>query len=342
MARGSIAGMQEYSHADPSSIEVVQRLRQEGMDEELERFKRMDLRSFAAAAGFAIDHSASTRRETVMRRGDEKISVTRAADGHYIFSDLKDSMKGGSIIDFALREDRTSLSAARSRLRDWFGSASGAVVFPPLEPVDRQFDRASVQSAWHGMRTVYRNRYLERERRIPWTIHQSGRFLLRTDQRGNVAFPHFDEEGLCGFEKKNRGYTGFSEKGRKGLGLSVSFPEDRGIVFVESGVEALSHATLFPNPLARYASLAGQISAFQKECISSLLLSLRQEFEIVAATNNDQAGRSYAAFIGEAVRESGRRDLRFFDHVPRFKDWNDYLRCCFRGSGALQPEIETA
>jgi hypothetical protein len=38
------------------------------------------------------------------------------------------------------------------------------------------------------------------------------------EARGEApAFPHFDQLGLCGYELKNRNFTGFAPGGEKGL-----------------------------------------------------------------------------------------------------------------------------
>ena len=70
----------------------------------------------------------------------------------------------------------------------------------------------------------------------------------------NAIFPHEDEHGLCGFEKRNRNFKGFADLGEKGLWTSNVFPEDRRLVIGESAIDCISHAALFPCAHARYAS----------------------------------------------------------------------------------------
>ena len=88
---------------------------------------------------------------------------------------------------------------------------------------------------------------------------------IRIDARGNAVFPHFDAEGLCGYEIKNRGFTGFASGGSKGLWLSHELPSDNRLVFCESSIDALSHAVLFPDKHARYASIGGKLNPTQPE-----------------------------------------------------------------------------
>ena len=55
------------------------------MDEELERFKRLKLHEYAASLGYELDARETSRRETIMRKDGDKISIRMDADGHYVF-----------------------------------------------------------------------------------------------------------------------------------------------------------------------------------------------------------------------------------------------------------------
>ena len=41
------------------------------------------------------------------------------------------------------------------------------------------------------------------------------------DARSNAIFPHADKDGPCGYEIKNRGFTGFAPGGERGCGSRV-------------------------------------------------------------------------------------------------------------------------
>ena len=73
------------------------------------------------------------------------------------------------------------------------------------------------------MRECRRDPYLENERALPVALLDRERFAggVRMDEHGNTVFPHFDQEGLCGYEIKNSGFTGFATGG---IGLRVSKP----------------------------------------------------------------------------------------------------------------------
>ncbi len=94
------------------------------------------------------------------------------------------------------------------------------------------------------------------------------------DARGNAVFPHFDAEGLCGYEITNKGFTGFAAGASKGLWFSQAKPEDNRLVFCESAIDALSHAALYPAQDTRYASIGDQVNPQQPELIRAAVAVL--------------------------------------------------------------------
>jgi hypothetical protein len=134
---------------------------------------------------------------------------------------------------------------------------------------------------------------------------------------------------LCGFEKKNRGFTGFAAGGEKGLGVSNDVAADKRIVFAESFIDALSYACLFPCAYTRYRSFGGGLSPRQPELIRAHIAALPAGAEVIAATDADAAGESFAAVIG-GLSEG----YRFRAHRPGAGDWNDVLRKNSRTEGS--------
>jgi hypothetical protein len=150
---------------------------------------------------------------------------------------------------------------------------------------------------------------------------------VRIDARGNAVFPHVDADGICGYELKNHGFTGFASGGSKGLWMSDTKDDDTRIVFCESSIDALSYAVLFPDEHARYASIGGKPNPLQSELIRAAATRMAGGSEIVAAMDADKAGRELAEVVRKAVGLSGRVDLRFrIDEPEGVKDWNDLLR----------------
>src|SRR5262249_8588183 len=152
---------------------------------------------------------------------------------------------------------------------------------------------------------VPRYPYLEQDRRVPAGVLLSPRFVgrIRMDSRGNTVFPHFDAAWLCGYEIKNRGFTGFAAGGQKGLWVSHTRSDDRRLILTESAIDALSHAALFPDAedQTRYASLGGKPSRRQMGLLQATIAKLPEEAEIVAAFDADPGGRRLADEIRQVV-----------------------------------------
>ena len=173
---------------------------------------------------------------------------------------------------------------------------------------------------------VSEHRYLEHERALPAELLRQNRFAgrIRTDAHRNAIFPHFDAEGLCGYEIKNTGgFTGFSAGGTKGLWFSRTQADDRRLVFCESAIDTLSYAALFQDARTRYASIGGKPNPIQPE----LIMRMAPGSEIISAMDADPDGAKLAGVVKEAFEQSGRDDLKFLLQEPfGAKDWNDQLR----------------
>lgn len=171
--------------------------------------------------------------------------------------------------------------------------------------------------------------YLERERALPGALLALDRFAgrIRIDARGNAVFPHFDHDGLSGYELKNTDFTGFASGGTKALWSSNETPDDNKIVFCESAIDALSHAVLFPDNHARYASIGGKTNPQQPDLIRATIARMPVSSEIVSAMDADLAGRELTEIVRRAVELSGRLDLKFTVQEPvGYKDWNEQLQ----------------
>ena len=301
-------------------------------DPELESFKHIDLRSYAASQGYQLDRKESWRGSAVMRdpKGDKIIIRRDATSGHYVYFSVRDDRDNGTIIDFVQYRQNLSLGAVRMELRPWIGVPPVAIPsFAPL--VKTAKDRRAIEIEYALMDDARHHPYLENERALPASLLQSERFAgrIKIDRRGNAVFPHEDKDGLCGYEIKNAGFTGFATGGEKGLWRSNDFPADRCLMFGESGIEALSYALLFPEPEdgSRFRSISGKPNPIQPELVLEAIVAMPPGSLVIAGMNADEDGRKLAAVVRQAFEFSGRPDLRFYDHEPvGFKDWNDQLR----------------
>lgn len=303
-------------------------------DSELDIFKReIDLRQFAVSLGYELDRRESWRGSTVLRSGGDKIVVKRNGNGHYVFFPVRDDRDHGTVIDFLQRREDLSLGAVRQILRPWVGRPAIPLQFPKLEPTSP--DRMRVESEYRRMVNGLRHPYLEHERCLPASLLSSPRFAgrVRTDRRGNAVFPHFDVAGLCGYEIKNQGFTGFASEAKRACGSRISEPSDKRLVLAESAIDALSYAVLFPDAedRTRYASLGGKPNAKQPGLVQSTIAQLPEGAEIVAAFDADEAGRLLVNMVRiavEGVASKIGRNLIFQVHLPtdEGEDWNQVVQ----------------
>lgn len=302
------------------------------VDSELQSFKtNIDLRVYAAGQGYQLDAKASWRGTAVMRHplSNDKVVIKRSLDGHYVYFSVRDDRDNGSIIDFVQFRQGLSIGAVRKELRPWIGQPPSSVpVFAPLHKTER--DRMKVEAAYARMKdAVSGHPYLERERALPASLLALDRFAgrVRIDDKGNAVFPHFDSQGLSGYELKNVGFTGFAPGGNKALWLSHSLLDDIRLVITESAIDGLSHAVLFPDNHARYASIGGKPNPQQTELIRMAAAAMATGSEIISAMDNDADGGKLAEVVRKAVALTGRLDLKFTVQEPfGVKDWNDQLR----------------
>ena len=169
-------------------------------------------------------------------------------------------------------------------------------LFQHLEEAPRG-NRDAVAAEYKAMKELRWHEYLEQERKLPRSVLLSARFRgrIRVDARANAIFPHEDEGGLCGFEKRNRNFKGFGDLGEKGLWMSNAFPEDRCLVIGESAIDCISYEVLFPG--GRYASIAGGLNPKQPDLILQACKAMAAGSEVVSVTHGDAEGERYAEVI---------------------------------------------
>ena len=319
-------------------------------NDELEAFKQLNLTQVAAAYGYAVVGRIDPARAssvTMQHDGGDKIVVARSrADGHWIYFSVRDLADSGSVIDFLQRRGVGSLGEVRKTLRPWLGGGGELVrrITPSsyvadLQPIER--DVASVRARFEAMDPLLASGhpYLCRDRHLAADLLNAPRFAgrIRSDDRGNAVFPHYNRQGLCGFEMKNRGFTGFAKGGGKGLWASHIAEDDRRLVIAESAIDALSYATLHPAADARFVSLAGQISPEQVELVAAAAAKLPGG-EVILAFDNDEGGTSLESTLREALSDTGR-EVQLHQPAAAGEDWNDVLRARGSAKPALSPGI---
>ncbi len=299
--------------------------------DELEEMKRSDLCQYAASRGFVWDRRQSSRSSVVLRHPNgDKLIVARSRSGLYMYFNAKGNDRG-TIIDFVQTRDRVSLGEVRKHLRPWL---TGQVSPPPINstlPFDLQpseHDAAQVLARWIQAKPIGQTHpYLEAERRIPRATlkHPIFEDRIRIDVRGNTLFPHYSQAGLCGFEIKNSGWTGFSPGGIKGLACSRPRADDHTMVVCETAIDMLSYAALKGIDDKRFFSTAGQVSPMQIECLRAAIQKMPAGCTTVLAFDNDDGGHKLAQQIREAITSPGMPLVEDFPPTTG-ADWNDVLR----------------
>lgn len=304
--------------------------------DELDRFKRdVPLTAVAASLGYARDAKASSRASEVMRRDDgEKIVVTRnALSGHWVYFNPLDEHDSGCVVDFLQWRQGSNLGQVRVELRKWLGTqrpaAEPATYRADVQPVT--VDRAALLARWAAAEPLERvDPYLTTTRGIPAALCGSDRFTGRIYSRrpGEVWFPHWNRDGLCGWEIKAQGMTRMPPGSTKGLWGSRSLDDDRRLCVAETALDALSHAAVRPNEATRYVSLAGSMNKQQPGLLASAMNKLPAGGQVVLIFDADDGGDRLAEKVTAIFEELDRDDLTLGQDRPPTpgRDWNDELR----------------
>jgi len=335
--------------------------------DELEDFKTsVNLSQYAAAQGYSLDRKSSSRNSAVMvDTAGDKIIIAKGHDRHWVYFSVHQAADpGGSIIDFVQHRgggsSMCSLGNVRQELRPWLKHASPSSFptahslskhtppllsenLPPqdsyaqdLQPLAR--DLLQVRARIEDSRVIDgHHRYLCDQRMIPPALLGYKRFLgrVRCDEHGNVIFPHWNEDGISGYEVKNAGFTGFAPGGIKGLWGSRKFETDRVLAIAETAIDALSYAALHGHEQTRFVSTAGQMNPAQPELLRRAMEGMPDGSEIIAGVDHDKAGKQMADAIKAVYDDLGRAELVFRVHMPSDagSDWNDALRASVGSSG---------
>jgi hypothetical protein len=308
--------------------------------DELKEFKqRINLTEYAAAYGYQLDRKASSRNSAVMKHaGGDKLIVAKAEDGNWIYFSVHDSADNGSIIDFEQRRQGGTLGDVRKSLRNWMSGSlpphisrpSPELFVPRLDPVRKSI--LAVRVCYEAMSPIDgRHDYLEHERKIPVNILTDPLFAdrIRVDQHGNAIFPHFNQrDGLCGYEVKNRDFTGFASGGVKGLWFSQAISLSRRLIIAETAIDALSYAALKDQPGSRYVSTGGELNPDQPVLLEAAMKKLPNGSRIILAVDQDAGGDKIGARIEAILGMVNRPDLvlNYDRPITANSDWNDVLR----------------
>lgn len=302
--------------------------------DELERFKTdINFVEYASSQGYQVIKKESSKASTVMADGQgDKIVVATAEDGHGIYFSVRNETENGSIIDFLQKRQGLNLGQVRRELRSW---CPGCSSYRPTPEASRQpkperssRDRAQVLACWTSMEKppADGHPYLLRKRKLTAKTLADPRFasMVRIDARGNAVFPHFNNDGLVGYELKNTEFTGFSKNGQKAIWHSTNLASAPRLVIVESAIDAMSHSQLHCDQDSAYLSTGGSVSEYQRALVAVILRAAADRgAEIVVATDRDDAGGKLADEL-LALAPSWAKVRR--EEPRNGKDWNDQVQ----------------
>ena len=310
-----------------------------GRQDELEDFKSgINLSEFAASRGYWLDRKATSRNSAVMRHENgDKIIIARGSDQHWTYFSINDNTDNGTVIDFLQNRGGGNLGEVRKTLRDWtpgsgLGGADDQIDQLPafvleLEPISKDLTR--VRANFHRCEISLTHPYLEGIRKIPNEVLIAPRFsgrILR-DERNNTVFPHWNRDGICGFELKNENFTGFSPGGEKGLWCSRALEGDTTLVISETAIDALSYHALKGSAQMRYVSTGGMVSPLQEDLLRSAFQKLPSNGEVILALDHDEGGEKLQGKIETIFESHGEQSLKMRTDLPKTpgEDWNDAL-----------------
>lgn len=291
----------------------------ENRNDELERFKsQINLVEYAGSKGYELLNKESSHNSKVMKHpGGDKIIVATDQDGHGVYFSVGHG-DSGTIIDFVQNRQNKNLGQVRKELRNFGGFTDIQDYKGYSKPLCSS--KNTTQVAYVLAQAIFTDEhpYLLSERKISANMLKDKRFntSVKIDKRKNALFPHFNSNGIAGFEIKNYEFTGYAKGGEKGLWYSSNIMRADRVVIVESAIDALSHAELkSTGEETAYVSIAGSMSPAQLDLIKTVI----EGKSVVIATDNDTNGNKYA----EQIKEFAPNALR---EIAGLNDWNDELK----------------
>ena len=303
-------------------------------NEELDQFKtKINLVEYALDNGYEIDKKKSSTNCIVLKdnQGDKILIGLDKTDNHYFYYSLKNQTDKGSIIDFIQKRKNLNLGEVRKELRPWTNNNYSPISKPTSKPSTKltptSKDRYQIVAQFESFPTINNHPYLN-QRGITQDTINSPRFkeTIYLDSHNNAIFPHFDRDGICGYEIRNQNFKGFASGGTKGLWVSKSGQNDQKLVICESPLDCLSYHQLFPDDQTRYFATSGTLSEKQKDLLRTAFENINQKGgEIIIATDRDVGGEE----ISQKLKEIAPKTAQIFRHVPKpkyQKDWNEVLQ----------------
>ena len=155
----------------------------------------------------------------------------------------------------------------------------------------------------------------------------------RTDRSGNVIFPHHDQRGMCGYERRGPDCKAFGKDTKRGLWRSANLwdASTTEIVICEAPLDCMSHYQLTGGSLA-YIATGGSLGSRQIELLGLLFKRVIRSDRvwITVGTDNDPAGDAMYEQIQQIA------PMKIYRQAAISKDWNADLIWTIRETGGAQ------
>lgn len=312
--------------------------------EELELFQSdINLSEYVATQGYSFDRKESHPNAAMMVNAEgEKLIITRGEGCRWRYFSVEDGNDKGSIVEFVQQRQMASLGRVRQILSPWLESSPVSVPSDAyadfLVPMSKTRQNV-LESFYRGC--FSQNGHLLEKIGLTTSTIDCERFMgmFREDHQGNILFPHYDAQGLSGYEIKGRDFAGFSENGVKALWESQKKTSDTRLVIVESALNALSYHQMYGDAKTRYISTGGDLSHSQRDLVESAIQEMPADSKVVLGFSNTKKGREWS----EAVEMWVLAPVSFERQSPKMgKDWNEELQERMRQEKELQLEQERA
>ena len=294
----------------------------------MNRFKsEINLSAYLADQGYQIDKRKSCASYAVMRKGEEKLVITRATDGHYVYTDAHNDRDCGSIIDYIQHRRSLNIGQVRKELRPWIGTDRQPAIENYQAKIKKSpADYVRIATSWSNAGEVKNFAYLE-SRGIEQSTVKAYSDRIKQSSNGTLMFSHLDPHSpISGYEFKGQDYTGFSAGGRKGLFIAgrSEFKNIKRLVITETALDALSYAQIDGcKKEVAYISTGGNPSDKQITQLEGLLS--HYGFAVVLAQDNDKGGHEQAEKLRSRLQNLCPSEIT--RHVPlEAKDWNQELQ----------------
>ena len=297
---------------------------------ELEKFKvYINLAEFATIFGYVRDRKKSSKNAPVMRHSNgDKIVISKAKDGHYIYFNPNNRDDSGTIIDFIQNRTKYNLGQVRKKLREWLRNPRPR----PKENIDiKVSDNNSMKivNSWNSLQEFHidSQEHMGIKSEIINRFIQGGR--VKTDRNGNLYFMLSDTNGICGFEKRTVDRKKYIEEGsKKGLFTFGNLEDAKNIIIFESPMDLMAYLELGKDVSPEksfYVCTMGSLGAVGKESLRAIrdyIQSPKVAYKsIIVGFDNDEGGRK----IYNDVQKIFYDNSIFWDKPRDGKDWKEVL-----------------